>query len=340
MTLDTLDRGGALREILSSESAARERAARALARWADAEVVRALASAVADAHPEVREAAASSLLAVGGPDAVDHLVPLVRSDSPSVRNHACRLLEHLGRAEPEALLRLSKDPDPRMRLFAANIMAGTGDHEFAARLIDLLGDADLNVQDAAVTGLGRMRATSAVAALTGRLRESDPWARFSTIDALGRIGTPEALRALLAAAADAEVEMRVAFVEAISATGLPQAASGLLDLLSRRLDLGPIVARELLGPLAPALRQPSLHSPGLVALLTDGLLRAAPAEVLRSLESPAIPIRAAAIEAARARWLMDAIPALCRLRSDAESGIRLAAGAALNAFEQGRKERL
>jgi HEAT repeat protein len=339
MTLETMERGAALREIRSPEAAARERAARALARWADADVVRALAEAVADSSTTVREAAASSLLAVGGVDAVVHLVPLIRSDSPSVRNHASSLLEHLGRAEPEALHQLSKDPDPRMRLFAANIMAGTGDHDFAPRLIELLRDPDLNVQDAAVTGLGRMRASSAVPSLTDRLRESDPWARFSTIDALGRIGTAQALRALLDAAPEAEMEMRVAFVEAIGATGLPDAATGLLALLSQRLDLGPIVAKELLGPLAPTLRLPALQTPGVVALLADALLRSTPAEVLRGLESPAMPVRAAAVEAARARWLTDAIPILCRLRSDPDSRIRSAAGAALTSFEDARKER-
>ena len=79
---------------------------------------------------------------------------------------------------------------------------------------------------------------------------------------------------------------------------------------------------------------------GVVALLSEALLRATPADVLRSLESPALPVRAAAIDAARNRWLMDAIPALCRLRADADSGIRRAAGAALTAFEEARKERL
>lgn len=340
MRTDLLDRGGALREIVSPESGLRERAARSLARWTDTDVVRALAGALADSAAEVREAAASSLLVVGGADAVVHLVPLIASDSPAVRNRAGQLLEHLGRAEPDSLLALSKQPDPRMRLFAANIMAGTGDHDFAPRLVEMLADADLNVQDAATVGLGRMRASVAVAALTERLRVSDPWARFSTIDALGRIGTPAALHALLQAAPKAEPEMRVAFVEAIAATGLPAAAAGLLDLLSGSLELGPVIARELLGSLAHALTDPSFNTPGVVGFLADGLIRGSAGDLIRALEGPAVAVRGAAIEAAKVRRLTEALPALCRLRSDADAGLRAAAAAALTTFEDSRKERL
>src|SRR5436190_4098162 len=119
MSPGTLDRDGALREILSTEAARRSRAARLLARWADADVVRALAAALTDADLEVCDAASSSLLMIGGVDTVGPLIPLLRSDHPGTRNRAARLLEQLGKAEPRALLKLSADPDPRMRMFAA-----------------------------------------------------------------------------------------------------------------------------------------------------------------------------------------------------------------------------
>lgn len=340
MTTATQDRDGSLREIVSSDATRRGRAARSLARWGDSEVVRALAAALADDDRNVSEAAASSLLMIGGADTVAFLLPLLRSDAPGTRNRAAQLLERLGKAEPDALMKLSADPDPRMRLFAANILAGTGDHDLAPRLIEMLRDSDVNVQDAAVVGLGRMRAPAAVPALSARLSGSDPWSCFSTVDALGSIGTPAALRALLDAAPAAEPEMRGAFVEAIGATGLPEGVAGLLDLLSRFLDLGAAVARALLGPLASAVGEARFQTPGVVGLLADILAKGTAEEVLRALESPAVAIRAAAIEATRVRGLTEAVPALCRLRSDADPVIRSAAAAALTAFERARKERL
>lgn len=340
MTTGTLDRDGALREIHAPEASRRGRAARSLARWADTDVVRALAAALADADHDVCDAAASSLLMIGGVDTVGFLLPLLRSDHPGTRNRASRLLEQLGKAEPRALIQLSADPDPRMRMFAANIMAGTGDHDLAPRLIELLQDPDVNVQDAAVVGLGRMRASAAVPALRARLNASDPWTCFSTVDALGGIGNAEALKALLDGAVVAEAQMRGAFVDAIAATGRPDAADGLLDLLSRHLDLGPAVARALLGPLSHSLRDRRFHAPGVVALLVDGLIRGPEGDILAALGSPETPIRAAAVEAARARNLSEAAPALSRLRSDPDSSIRTAAGAALTSFERARKERL
>lgn len=340
MTTGTLHRAAALREIASPDAAERGRAARQLARWDDVDVVKALAAALTDADRGVCDAAASSLLMIGTANTVEFLLPLLRSDHPGTRNRAGSLLEQLGKAEPRALIRLSSDPDPRMRLFAANIIAGTGDHDLAPRLIELMKDADVNVQDAAVVGLGRMRASSAVPALRDRLRASDPWACFSTIDALGTIGSPEALRALLDGAQAADPQMRSAYIDAAAATGLPEAAAGLLDLLSRFIDAGPLVAKALLGPLAHTLADPRFNTPGLAALLADGLARATPEDILRALSAPELPIRAAAIEAARVRAIPEAAPALSRLRSDPDSKIRTAAGTALNAFERTRKERL
>ena len=337
MTTGTLDRDAALRDIHAPEPARRGRAARLLARWADADVVRALATALGDADLDVCDAAAGSLLMIGGVDTVGFLLPLLRSDHPGTRNRAARLLEQLGKAEPRALLKLSTDPDPRMRLFAATIMAGTGDHDLAPRLIELMMDPDVNVQDAAVVGLGRMRATCATAALRARLGASDPWTCFSTIDALGNIGTVEALQALLDGAVSSEAQMRTAFVDAIAASGRPEAAAGLLDLLSRFLDLGPSVARALIGPLSGSLDDRRFHAPGIVSLLADALTRGTEAEILSGLGSPATPIRAAAIEAARVRGLSEAAPTISRLRADPDSSIRTAAGAALTSFERARK---
>jgi len=340
MTTGTLHRAAALREIASPDASERGRAARQLARWDDADVVQALAAALADSDRAVCDAAASSLLMIGTADTVQFLLPLLRSDHPGTRNRAGSLLEQLGKAEPRALIRLSSDPDPRMRLFAANIMSGTGDHDLAPRLTEMLQDADVNVQDAAVVGLGRMRASSAVPALRTRLQASDPWACFSTIDALGTIGTADALRALLEAALTADAQMRGAFIDAIAATGVPEATTGLLDLLARFLDAGPLVARALLGPLAHTLADPRFHTPGVASLLADGLARGTPEEILRALSAPELPIRAAAVEAARVRSIVEAAPTLSRLRADPDSKIRTAAGAALTAFERARKERL
>src|SRR5262249_45072081 len=151
-----------LRTLSDGDTQSRRVAVRALGQWNDPETLHAIVGALTDHSRDVQEAASDTLLEVGDSRAVQLLVPLLRSDSPSGRNFARLVLERLGKADPQLIIGLSHDPDPRMRIFCANILGGMCDHDFAPALHHLLKDSDVNVRDAAIVALGRLGASESV----------------------------------------------------------------------------------------------------------------------------------------------------------------------------------
>jgi HEAT repeat protein len=228
------ERDDLLARTRAGETASRAAALRALRRWNDPEVQEALARALEEPVREIQEAAADTLLEVGDAGAVRRLMPRLRSDTPSVRNWARLVLERLARAEPAALDELSRDPDERMRIFAANIMAGTGDQDRAPRLLELLEDASVNVRDAAIVALGRLAAPEAAPALAALAGREEPWVRFSAVDALSKIPGAEAGRALAGLLeSGAGGDLAEPLVDALAQQGSRDAADALLRALER-----------------------------------------------------------------------------------------------------------
>lgn len=240
--LELLKTGDAVRRLL---------AARELRRWSGPEAKAALAEALGDPTREVRDAASRTLMEIGDAATVPLIVPLLRNGSPAVRNGARQILEQLCRIEPAALLDLARDGDVRMRVFAANIMGGTGDHDFAPSLLALLDDAEPNVVEAASAALGQLGTREAVPALSRLARTAEPWLRFSAIDALGRIPHPAATQALLDLVAGADPDFLEPIVDALGRQGSGASVIPLVGLLDAKTSLRPALLKTLLGPLAP-----------------------------------------------------------------------------------------
>jgi HEAT repeat protein len=242
-----MDRETALRELKAGNPDLQRNAARALGRWADDEVLHALIRALESPHRGIRAAAADTLLEIGDARAVRGLLPLLKSSIPAVRNSARGLLQGLAKAAPELLIDLSRDPDVRMRIFAANIMAESGDHDMAAPLLDLLEDPDENVRDAAVAGLGHLGAPEAVDRLERIATDGDAcWTRFSAIDALGGIRGPGALGSLLRLLSEVPAELQEPVVTALGRQGSLDAVLPLI----RKLQLSPALRPAVIGVLA------------------------------------------------------------------------------------------
>jgi hypothetical protein len=160
-------------------------------------------------------------------------------------------MEQVCRIEPRALVDLVADPDPRMRVFAANIMGGTGDHDFVPSLLGLLRDAEPNVVEAALAALGQLGSREAVSSLRDFATGADAWLRFSAVDALGRIPDRSAAEALLGLLPTAEPDFIEPLVDALGRQGFPASVLPLAGLLESRPELQPVLLRTLLGPLAP-----------------------------------------------------------------------------------------
>lgn len=208
---------GKLRELTDARADVRAGAARELRTRNETRVLRALAGALGDDSIDVRDTVAQTLVEMGDQRTVRLLVPLLRSDKPSMRNAARRVLDSLASAAPDLLVELSRDPDARMRIFAANILGGTGDHEMTARLTEMLRDPDSNVRDAAINALGMLGDPLAVEPLGALLdEEAEPWMCFSVLDALARIGGSEAAASLARRLSANQGEMRTAVADALA----------------------------------------------------------------------------------------------------------------------------
>ena len=126
---------------------------------------------------------------------------LLVDPSATVRAAALAALVRLGRADAIDVEMAMADPDAtvRRRATAAAVAIRVGHH----RLVELLGDLDPSVVEAAAWALGELGADAAVGDLAAVARgHRDPLCREAAVAALGAIGDPAGLPAILAATTD------------------------------------------------------------------------------------------------------------------------------------------
>jgi len=357
-----MDRETALRELNAGSPDLQRRAARVLGRWTDDQVLDALIGALQSPHRGIRDAAADTLIEIGDARTVKRLLPLLRSNTPAVRNSARWLLQLLAKAAPDMLIDLSRDPDLRMRIFAANIMAETGDHEMAAPLMDLLNDPDENVRDAAVVGLGRLGAPESVVRLEAIASDGGSWTRFSAIDGLGQIFSPDAVRALLRLLASAPEDLLEPLLDALARQrsvdsilpliqklhAAPAQGSLIVSALAA-LPPAEVVSRASLcdravitGAISEALRQNG-KGPDVAAALLNLLgelgMKVDSAVLFRLLVSGQRVVQQAAIRAAGKLGQADLAPLLHQLQSQGDPLLKDEIQAALSHLGEAGKER-
>jgi HEAT repeat protein len=357
-----MDRETALRELNAGTPDLQRHAARVLGRWADDEVLDALIGALQSPHRGIRDAATDTLLEIGDARTVKRLIPLLKSNVPAVRNTARGLLQRLSKAAPELLVDLAHDPDVRMRIFAANIMAESGDHELAAPLLELLDDPDENVRDAAVVGLGHLGAPEAVGRLEELASSGSSWSRFSAIDALGEIRAPEALRALLRIVTDAAPDLQEPALEALGRLRALDAVLPLMQLIHSTPNLKsavasvlaalpcaevasriPVADRPLLAQVLSERLQQNGLAPGVaiafLALLGELGVPVDAAVFLRPLASAQRTVQQAAIRSVGRLALSETLPLLRQLQSQGDPVLAKDLQEALSRFGQPGKER-
>ncbi len=132
-----------------------------------------------------------------------------------------------------ALVSALRSNDDDVAMYAATALGEARDPAAVPHLIRLLQHPDLNVAQAAIDALGKLRAQSAAAPIEAML-EADPWLRFAAAHALGEIGHPGSVHALMRAAGDPAVSELA--VEALGKIATVPAAAVLADLLLGRAD--------------------------------------------------------------------------------------------------------
>lgn len=231
-----MDLRSALRRLTTPASETDAEAARLVGSTPDDEARRSLADVFADGDTSLPAALARAL--TGGTDVrtVKLLLPLLRNENPRVRNAARAVLEKIAVEAPAPVVDFSRDPDPRMRIFATSILGCMPAEVSAARLIDMLEDADPTVVDCAVAALGTLRAEAAVKRLADFLCRSRSWIRLSALDALMRIGTPPAVRAIVGSLASADEEtasVLVSVLGRLEAEAAPELAAEIREALGK-----------------------------------------------------------------------------------------------------------
>jgi HEAT repeat protein len=170
------------------------RAVNALRAIADADVAPALAEALKDADPDVRDAAAITLKWIGPSAEVVPALAEVLNDKGYFRRERQRAAYALGRFGPAAadavpaLAQALKDKSSDISIAAANALEAIGPAA-APALAEALKDADSDVRLAAAYAFGAIgpAAADAAPALAEALKDADPNVRDAAAYALESI---------------------------------------------------------------------------------------------------------------------------------------------------------
>jgi|GEM_PF-5219080 len=183
----------------------------------------ALKLSLKDSHPDVRKSAVDALRNIGSQS--ESLISSALADqSPQVRRAAAFSLGAIQAKNPTPLASALTDIDPEVRRLSAEALGRikAGDESTVALLKGLLDDPDNGVRKAATYTLGRIGVDAA--ALEKAMNDDDPSVREAATFALGRLG-PQAFNLLTRARNDRNESVRDIALESLSRIGIePQEA--------------------------------------------------------------------------------------------------------------------
>jgi HEAT repeat protein len=157
--------------------------------------------------------------------------PHQNSEDLASRTAALDALARAGSRNISALVSALRSSDDDVAMYAATALGEARDPSAVPHLIRLVQHPDLNVAQAAIDALGKLRAQSAAGVIETML-EADPWLRFAAAHALGEIGHPGSVHALMRGANDPAIAELA--IEALGKIGTVPAATVLADLLAER----------------------------------------------------------------------------------------------------------
>lgn len=154
-----------LDDLNTGDATARRLAASALAEYPAA--CRALCAQLdRESDDSVRVALFNSVVMIGGEEAIAGLMPLLRSEDPTLRNAAIEAMSELPDAVAPAIDRLLQDADADVRIFTVNILGLIKHPRVEDWLIAvLLHDSDVNTVGTAIDALAEVGTAAALPAL-------------------------------------------------------------------------------------------------------------------------------------------------------------------------------
>jgi HEAT repeat protein len=134
-----------------------------------------------------------------------------------------------------ALIGALRSDEADVVMYAATALGEMRDPAAVPHLVRLHQHPDLNVAQAAIDALGKLRAQAAAAPIEAVL-EADPWLRFAAAHALGEIAHPGSVHALMRAAGDPAISALA--IVALGKIATVPAATVLAELLFQRANAG------------------------------------------------------------------------------------------------------
>jgi len=194
-----------------------------------------------DPQPVVREAAAAALMAIKDKDSTSSLIDALCQDlSWEVRAKAAKALGNIGATEAVSTLlkALYADPEPAVRREAAWALGQTGDRSTIPMLSDRLVDEDHHlVRRAIAQSLGQLGGKEAASVLMELAGDSDPRVREAAFAALGKTGDPAAVGPLTKGLLDADEKGASAAADALEKV-LPDNLNAYLELAEQQTEQG------------------------------------------------------------------------------------------------------
>ena len=167
----------------------------------------------------VQEAAEYGLRKIRGPQAIEALLPLLRSDEAPVRNVAMDILREIGVDSIESMQPYLRDDDPDLRIFIADILGYCRSHQSALLLGDaLLKDPEVNVRYQAAVSLGNLAFPESVGDLCQAMHDEE-WVQFAVVEALAKIKDPSAINALVQLLPQSSMLVSSAIIDALGGLG-------------------------------------------------------------------------------------------------------------------------
>ncbi len=321
----------------------RQTAAEALGRVRSHRAVGVLVEALGDGDWLVRQKAVEALGLIPDGRAVAAVVLAARDPEWRVRKAVVQALIRVGDIRVgEALQLLATDPNRWIRRSVVDLAGPVADPRAGEVLVQALRDPDAGVREAALNALGRRRDGAVSEAVAACLADPEAAVRGAAARSLALVDAEQALRRLPALAGDPEPPVRLAVADGLGELGVEAALPALERLLcdaaatvrSRAAEaIAQVGTLAAFNALVAALQHPRA-APAAQA----ELVRAGPAAVrvlLAAAHSPAAPMRQAAAETLGQIRSNQALPTLRALTRDPDSGVRLAAAAAVEAIAAG-----
>jgi HEAT repeat protein len=188
----------------------------------------------------VQEAADQALRKLGGPQTVQSVIPLLRSESAPVRNLAMDILRDVGNQDFDSLVELMHDNDPDIRIFTSDILGSTDNALAVNPLCEaLLKDPEVNVRYQAAVSLGDLARPEAAKCLNSAMQDEE-WIQFAVIEALSKIRDDSSVGVLVKSLSKSSDLISSMIVEALGEMGNVKAVTMLLA----RLDSSPTALRN------------------------------------------------------------------------------------------------